>query len=90
MILATKDLTEDWDNASENQGEEVNRKRMRLRTRGKVLVLFWAPADARLKALRIPSHGTTPERIVRKALNRGKCGAVSRNSGRKVLERRIH
>jgi hypothetical protein len=74
------------DTASENQGEEVNRKRMRLRTRGKVVVLFWAPAaDARLKAVRIPSHGATLERIVCKAVNRGKFGAVSGNSGRQVL-----
>ncbi len=73
------------DNASEYQGEEVNRKKMRLKTRSKVVFSFWAPADGRLKAVRIASHGATLERIVCKAVSRGKFGAVSGNSGRKVL-----
>jgi hypothetical protein len=59
---------------------------MRLRTRGKVVFSFWA---CRLTALRTPSHGATQERIVCKAVNRGKFGPVSVNSGRKVLQRRI-
>jgi hypothetical protein len=36
----------------------------------------------RLKAFRTPSHGATLERIVCKAVNRGKFGTLSGNSGR--------
>jgi len=41
-ILATRDLAEDWDNGSQNQrgGRERHRKRMRVRTKYKVVFVF--------------------------------------------------